>query len=157
MAVKNYIYKLMHSKEIAHLEEMYEIECERIIRLWKENVSYVKFSPGELREEFLKENDCETENEFWRRAEKEFDLTMEEVKIVKRGFDCKLLMTEDFANSFNIADDYNNILHAYVHSIAYVNLFAANAQELLPAHIYIKYKTIRKINLEEYYFLRIYK
>lgn len=153
--MKNYVYKLLHSKEIARLEEMFEIQSERIINLWKENITYMRFrsveSLEELKYEFLESEGCKTENEFW--AKHQFDKN--EKQVVKKAFEFRLLMTESFQEDFQeIIEEYILVLEAYLNAMRNVNLFSESMKELLPMHIYIRWTAVDKILTEWRYFIR---
>ncbi|MCR6509981.1 hypothetical protein M1B78_17970 [Bacteroides sp. KH569_7] len=173
MAFTDYFYKLTHGKEIARLEEMFEIQCERIISIWQENVMYERCtSPEELRE--LKEallecEDCQSENEFWIKFRSEAYITKrqewlvektneEQIRIVKNAFEVKLFITEEFERAFVdiFNNDYVPIENAYFKAIWNLHPCTNKPQEGLPAGLYIRYKQIIKILLELRYFMRQY-
>lgn len=170
MAFTDYFYKLRHGKRIADLEDMFKLQCERIIGLWRENVVYEPCTSSEdlnsLHKLVLNSAGCQNEREFWLKFQSEAYIASnqrwlvekideEQIRIVQDAFRVELAMTEEFYEgiSYIINNDYAPIEDAYFEAIWNLHPCTLSPQKGLPAGAYIRYKEVVKILLEFRYFI----
>ena len=112
--IKNIFLSKTKKNDIVHLEEMAGILLDRILKYWKENVTYkyVDSNLQNFKRELLKKNGCETEDEFLELVKShKFSIVVhyfdaEKEKIAKRAFSTIVVLKEGF--DFDIFQTMSN-------------------------------------------------
>ena len=172
--IKNIFLSKTKKNDIVHLEEMAEILLDRILKYWKENVTYkyVDSNLQNFKRELLKKNGCETEDEFLELVKSHkfsnFNLnwdTNNREKIAKSAFSTIVVIKGDFDFDIfqNMSDEIEDFFYydfgsrspyeKYLELLDYKYLsFAHFGSYYEPIYLRMKLNAYAKIILEIRYF-----